>query len=72
MSYCTNSDCLCETRKKYMVSYGTQVVEVYDNYVCKPCAIRTRNNLVSKGYRNVRILQHDPVNSIWPLHLQYT
>ncbi len=72
MDICLNRNCLTKTRNQYMVAYGTQVVEVHEDCVCKPCAERFRKQLIQSGHRNVRIIQQDPVQFLFPLHPQYT
>jgi hypothetical protein len=69
--YCLHHDCLSEVSKHYMVTYGSSVVEVYDAYVCQPCANRLKNKLQRIGKQNIRIREHDPVCSLFPRRMDH-
>lgn len=59
-------ECFDQVDALYMVAYGTQVVEKFDDYCCKRCATNSADRLRFDGERNVRVIEHDPVCSQFP------
>lgn len=62
-------ECYDGANALYMVAHGTQVVEIYDDLCCKRCANYSADKLKFDGTRNVRVIEHDPVCSLFPRYM---
>lgn len=57
-----------ENQDKYLVTYGVEVVELYCNDMSIVEANEAAQELIKRGYRNVRIRKEDPNHPTWPLN----
>lgn len=53
---------------KYIVCYGTDVVELACNDMSKEEAVELSQSFIKAGKKNVRVRMQDPINPMFPLH----